>query len=111
MFLKVLDTLFSFLARKTDFYYGGEKGQAEKTLMEKFRKYEKCANEKHKKDLLERDEKDRIRREKLKREKEEASTSKITEVNDDEAEKIIAAEELKKKENPVPKDTHDKEVR
>ena len=43
----VLDTLFSFLARKTDFYYGGEKGQAEKILLEKFKKYEHIAYERH----------------------------------------------------------------
>lgn len=95
---EVLDTLFSFLARKTDFYYGGEKGQAEKTLMAKFKKYEKLALEKHQKEVEEREEKDRIRREKLKKEREEES--KIVEVNDDEAAKIIAAEEAKKKQEP-----------
>lgn len=106
---EVLDTLFSFLARKTDFYYGGEKGQAERTLMEKFKKYEKFAFEKHEKEMIEREEKDRIRREKIKREKEEAISSKIMEVNDDEAEKIIASEQLKKKENSVTNDKSEKE--
>ena len=100
---EVLDTLFSFLARKTDFYYGGEKGQAEKIMLEKFKKYENVAYEKHEREIAEREEKDRIRREKLKKEKEEATASKIVEVNDDEAEKIMAAEELKKKEDAVVK--------
>lgn len=41
---QLLDTLFSFLARKTDFYTGGGSGVAEKLLMEKFRTHEKHAN-------------------------------------------------------------------
>lgn len=95
---EVFDTLFSFLARKTDFYNGGEKGQAKKTLLEKFHKYEKGANEKHEKEIAERDEQDRMRKEKLKkkREEEEKESSKIVEINDDEAEKILAEEKLKK---------------
>lgn len=95
---EVLDTLFSFLARKTDFYHGGAKGQAEKTLMEKFKKYEKVALEKHQKEVEERDEADRVRKEKLrkKREEEDAASSKIVEVNDDEAQKIIQEQEAKK---------------
>ena len=93
-----MDTLFSFLARKTDFYHGGAKGQAEKTLMEKFKKYEKVALEKHQKEVEERDEADRVRKEKLmkKREEEDAASSKIVEVNDDEAQKIIQEQEAKK---------------
>lgn len=43
---QLLDTLFSFLARKTDFYTGGGPGVAEKMLMEKFRLHETRATEK-----------------------------------------------------------------
>jgi len=96
---EVLDTLFSFLARKTDFYHGGPKGQAQATLLEKFKKYEKIALVKHEKEVAERDEQDRIRKEKLKkkREEEERESSKIVEVDDAEAEKIQAEIEMKKK--------------
>ncbi len=94
--MDVLDTLFNFLARKTDFYVGGPKGQAEKMLLEKFRKYEKIAMDKHQKEAAEREEADRIRKEKLKKKREEEEASKIVEVNDDEASKILAAEQAKK---------------
>jgi len=95
---EVLDTLFSFLARKTDFYNGGEKGQAKKIMLEKFQKYEKLANEKHVQELAEREEQDRIRKEKIKqkKEQEEKENAKIIEINDDEADKILAEEKLKK---------------
>lgn len=97
--MDVLDTLFSFLARKTDFYVGGPKGQAEKMLLEKFKKHEKVAIERNKKETSEREEADRIRKEKLKKKKEEEerdASSKIVEVDDEEASKILAAEQAKK---------------
>lgn len=99
----VLDTLFSFLARKTDFYYGGPKGQAEKTLLEKFKKYEQVAYDKHADEIKEREEQDRLRKERLRKKKEEeekaaaaAQSSKIVEVDDDEASRIIAESNAKK---------------
>ncbi len=67
---EVLDTLFNFLARKTDFYYGGpSKGHAQKVLLEKFNKYEPIALEKHQAEVKEREEADRIRKEKLRKKK------------------------------------------
>ena len=57
--LEVLDTFFSFLARKTDFYVGGTKGQAQQMVLEKFKKYEKIALDKHAKETAERDEADK----------------------------------------------------
>lgn len=95
---EVLDTMFSFLARKTDFYTGGGKGKAETTLLEKFKKYEKLALDKHNKEVAEREEQDRIRKEKLrkKREEEEKESAKIVEVNDEEANRIMSENELKK---------------
>lgn len=95
---EVLDTLFSFLARKTDFYHGGAKGQAEKTLLEKFKKYEKIALDNHQKEVAERDEQDRIRKEKLKKKREEEEKqagSKIVEIDDEEAERIMNENRLK----------------
>lgn len=99
---EVLDTLFSFLARKTDFYYGGPaKGHAQKILLEKFKKYEHIALEKHEKEVKEREEADRIRKEKLKKKKdEEENVSKIVEVDDEEANRIIAESKKKKETTP-----------
>ena len=75
---EVLDTLFSFLARKTDFYYGGPaKGHAQKILLEKFKKYEHIALEKHEKEVKEREEADRIRKEKLKKKSELVTTAAV----------------------------------
>ncbi|CAF0702806.1 unnamed protein product [Brachionus calyciflorus] len=96
--VEVLDTFFSFLARKTDFYTGGGKGAAEKIVIDKFKKYESLAQQKHDKETAEREEADRVRREKLKKKKEEEEqSSKIVEVNDEEAERIQAEIEAKKK--------------
>ena len=91
--LEVLDTFFSFLARKTDFYYGsGTKGEAQKILLDKFKKYERVALDKYEREKAAREEEDRIRKERLrkKREEEEAASSKIVEVTDEEASKIMA---------------------
>ena len=40
---EMLDVIFSFLARKTDFYTGGEEGAAETLVLEKYRKHGKSA--------------------------------------------------------------------
>ena len=103
--------MFSFLARKTDFYYGGPKGQAQQTLLEKFKKYESVALEKHQKEVRERDEADRIRKEKLKKTREEEeNVSKIVEVDDEEASRIIAENSMKKAEPKVEEVVVPKEV-
>ncbi len=85
-----METIFGFLARKTDFYVGGAKGQAKQTIDEVFKKYEKVAIEKSEKEKAARDEADRVRREKLKKQKEEEEKSKIVEITDEEAAKIQA---------------------
>ena len=102
-FLKVLDTFFSFLARKTDFYVGGGKGEAQRILTEKSKKWEKVAVERHEREKAEREEEDRARKERLrkKREQEEALESKkIVEVSEEEAAKI-EAESKKAKQEPT----------
>ena len=38
---EMLDVIFSFLARKTDFYTGGGEGAAEQLVLEKFKKHGK----------------------------------------------------------------------
>lgn len=110
----MLDLFFSFLARKTDFYTGSGEGEnaiknAEKLTLEKFRKHSLKAQEelKAKKARLEemnRKQKERLEKEKAREREEirkaENSSSGITEVTDEEAEKIereIAAEQEKKK--------------
>lgn len=37
--LEFMDTVFSFFARKTDFFVGGEEGAAKKIILEKFDKW------------------------------------------------------------------------
>lgn len=107
---EVLDTLFSFLARKTDFYYGGERGQAEKILVEKFKKYEHIAYERHADEIREREEQDRLRKERLKKKKEEEekAAQKIVEVDDEEASRIMAENKSKKEVAQVDEDEEKK---
>lgn len=101
----VLDTLFSFLSRKTDFYTGGSaSGSAEMLLLEKFHKHEKFARDRHAKEMASREEADRVRKEKLRKEREadeKLSANKILEVDDAEAERILAAEKAVKTEKKV----------
>jgi hypothetical protein len=99
-----VDIVFSFLARKTDFYTGGSHDAAEKLVMEKFRKHGESARKEAAKKKAENEEIDRKRKERReKEEKEEAAAaqggddSKICEVTEEEAEKI-QEEEKKRKE-------------
>lgn len=94
---ELLDTIFSFLARKTDFYTGGGEGAAERLVMSVFRKYESVATEEKVKKQKEREKQEQIRKEKQK--KEEAvqnGGSKIKELTDEEAEKLEKEIELEK---------------
>ena len=99
--------MFGFFARKTDLYISPNVGQKpEELILQAFRKWEKVAVEKHKKDKAERDEvsdwleqfssrkyfpkADRVRREKLRRKREEEEqqagnddSSRIVEVTDE----------------------------
>ncbi|XP_021934555.1 nuclear migration protein nudC isoform X2 [Zootermopsis nevadensis] len=88
---ELLDTIFSFLARKTDFYTGGGEGAGEKLVMAKFKKYQKQALDLHAKKKEEREEIEKKRKDRLvqKKKEEEVLVSKeeatITELTDDEA--------------------------
>jgi hypothetical protein len=48
-----LDTIFSFLCRKTDFFVGGGPKEAEGLVLDKFRKWEKEALKEHEKNQAE----------------------------------------------------------
>ncbi|CAH0382175.1 unnamed protein product [Bemisia tabaci] len=112
----LLDTLFSFLARKTDFYVGGGKNAAFDMVKEKFTKYETQAlnEEKKKKAVAEENERKRKERLEAQRQQEERDEilrqkafsggdiqgGSIKELTDEEAEKLQA--ELDKKKSPEP---------
>ncbi|XP_056015633.1 nuclear migration protein nudC-like isoform X1 [Ostrea edulis] len=96
---ELLDCLFSFLVRKTDYYTGGSPGQAERMLMEHFKKYEKIAVKQKEEAKKEREEQERKRQEKIAKRKAEEEAEmerlrkeeeepKIKEITDEEAEKI-----------------------
>jgi len=94
---EMLDLIFSFLARKTDFYTGGGEGSAEKLVLEKFRKNGASAWEEQKRKKAKYEEEDRKRKEKrLKEEQELKNQPQIQEVTEEEAMKIEAEEKAKK---------------
>jgi len=93
----LLDIYFGFLRRKTDFFTGGQGGQAEKIAMEKFKYHQKLAIEqKAKKDA------DRAKNEEIKKKEkakkareEEIKSSKIVEVTEEEARELEEAQKAK----------------
>ncbi|KAH0566715.1 hypothetical protein KQX54_003364 [Cotesia glomerata] len=95
----LLDTIFNFLARKTDFYTGGGEGAAEKLVNSKFKKHQATAIAKHNKEKAERAKQEQKRQEnveKKRKEEQEAakmmldddSPCKIEEVTDEMADKL-----------------------
>jgi len=98
---EMLDVIFSFLARKTDFYTGGDEGAAETLVLDKYKKHGKAAWDEVKKKKALNEEADRKRRERREKEERElAESSQIVEVTDEEAKKIEADEKAKKSSPP-----------
>lgn len=98
----MLDIIFSFLARKTDFYTGSTESAAEALIMDKFRKHGATAREEKARKKAENEEKDRKMRERRQKEESEAAAvaaaepAKICEVTEEEAAKIEKEEKEKK---------------
>lgn len=103
---EMLDVIFSFLARKTDFYTGGGEGAAEKLVLDKYRKHGKAAWEEQKRKKQRHEEADRKMKERREKEERElASQPQIQEVTEEEALKIEAEERAKKEPVKVDKPT------
>ena len=110
---ELLDTIFSFFARKTDFYTGGGEGAAEKLVMGKFKKHEATAIAKAASEKAERMEQEKRRKERLEKKKKEEkeqedklnSESKIVELTDEQAAKLqeeIDSKKAEKEPSAVP---------
>merc|ERR1712202_86246 len=90
--IELIDVFFGFLRKKTDFFTGGRRNEAESMVLDKFRKHQKLAKEKKAKDdeaKAKREEIKKKEQEKRKREQ-ELNSSKIVEVSEEEANKIEA---------------------
>lgn len=102
--LDLLQTIAGFLARKTDFFTGGDDGEWEKVLLNAFRKegaqaIEAAREKKREKEELE---KKRLEAQRKKKQEEEEALKKsatITELTDEEAEKLQKEIDNKKKDN------------
>ncbi|CAH1402087.1 unnamed protein product [Nezara viridula] len=90
----LLDTFFSFLARKTDFYIGAQADAAKSLVLDSFEKYQSKANLAAEKKRTESVEAEKKRKEKLAAK----ATPKVMEITDEEA-KVIEDEEKKRKED------------
>lgn len=99
----MLDTFFSFLARKTDFYTGAPEDTGEKMVVDTFKKYQKVALAAHDKKKAEYEEMER-RKEERRRKKEEEERRKMSEPKI----KELTEEEAKELQEKMDQDTKGK---
>ncbi|XP_072890557.1 nuclear migration protein nudC [Hemitrygon akajei] len=104
---QLVDTFFSFLRRKTDFFTGGEQGAAEKLVIETFKRHQKLAAQAQmeKEVRREAEKKEKVERALLTEAKERSATEakqpKIKELTDEEANQLQKEIDQKKEQEIV----------
>uniref|UniRef100_A0A8C5LJ58 Nuclear migration protein nudC n=1 Tax=Leptobrachium leishanense TaxID=445787 RepID=A0A8C5LJ58_9ANUR len=102
---ELLNTFFGFLRRKTDFFVGGDSGASEKLINEVFSYHNKLARASQEKKEVERKETQK-REQEVKQKPLEHDEPRITELTDEEAEKL--QKEIDKEEDEDAEDEQDK---
>ncbi|XP_022257609.1 nuclear migration protein nudC-like [Limulus polyphemus] len=103
---QLLDTIFDFLARKTDFYTGGTTNAARKLILDRFEKYEKIA-----KAAQTKKEEERKAAEKRKQEKKAQKAKEELKVDEEPAIKELTDEEAEKLQKELEEERNNKENR